>query len=158
MPKDCNWRRLASVGSLCAPLLFAACGGGGGDEDHSSSAASTDASALTAATLLDDDGGVMPPDPRAVPEDAAAVGAHARRYATATQASNLQRALGREVQLIEVGCCGDVAVAHAIAAARAQGAGPHRAVLVSGSDARLGAAVVDVLIAAGLDRVWWVSP
>jgi hypothetical protein len=155
MPKDCNWRRLATVGSLCAaPLLLAACGGG----DDSSLASSTDAAALTAATLLDDDGGVMPSDPRAVPEDAAAAGARARRYATTSQARDLQRALGREVQLIEVGCCGDVAVAHAIAAARALDARPHQAVLVSGSDAQLGAEVVEILVAAGLDRVWWVSP
>jgi len=156
MPEDYNWSYLATVGSLCAPLLFAACGSG----DDSSPALSTDAAALTAATLLDDDGGVVPPDPPAVPKDDAAVGARARRYATATQARDRQRAPGPEVHLIEVGCCGDVAVehAHAIAAARAQDAGRHYALLVTGSDVRLRAAAVDSLVAAGLDRVWWVSP
>ena len=103
----------------------------------------------------------MPPDPRAVPGcDAAAVGARARHYATVTQARDLQRALGPEVHLIEVGCCGDVAfsTAQAIAAALAQDAGRQPAVFVTGTDARLGAIVVDRLVAAGLDRVWWVSP
>jgi hypothetical protein len=49
MPEDCNWRRLATAGGLCAPLLFAACGGG----DDSSSTSSTDAAALAAAAVLD---------------------------------------------------------------------------------------------------------
>ena len=148
-----TFRRLAGASTLCASLLFASCGGGG---DYNASASPTDAP-LIAGTLLDDDGGVMPSDPRAIPTAKAQIES-AQRYATASQAHDLQRSLSDRVRWIEVACCGDAAVIQAITAALAQDAGRQHVVFVSGADASLGAMVVNRLLAAGLDRVWWVSP
>jgi hypothetical protein len=137
--------------ALCATVLVAACGGTG---DDGTTAVSTDAAGLVASTLLDDDGGVMPSDARAASMDAPA--GRVRHHATAAQAADLQRALGAAVRRIEVGCCGQAAVAQAIAAGLAQGEAPH-GVLVSG-EPQLAIAVVDGLGAAGLERVWWILP
>ena len=152
MPKDFTLRRLAGVTAFCAGLLLASCGGG----DDSASAPPTDAP-LIAGTLLDDDGGVMPSDPRAMSTAKAPIES-AQRYATAAQALDLQRSLSNGVRWIEVACCGDAAVMQAIGAALAKDADRQPAVFVSGADASLGAMVVNRLLAAGLERVWWVSP
>ena len=82
----------------------------------------------------------------------------AQRHATAAQAGDLQRMPGYDVRWIEVGCCSDAAVARAVDLAVGGDAGPPYAVFVSGSDRRAAAAVVDRVIASGLDRVWRVSP
>ena len=132
-------------------LLVAACGGG----DSVEPASQTDTAAFS--TLLDDDGGVMPTDPRAVPPHVEPA-IRAQRHATAAQAGDLQRMPGYDVRWIEVGCCSDAAVARAVDLAVGGDAGPPYAVFVSGPDRRAAAAVVDRVIASGLDRVWRVSP
>ena len=151
MYEDRFRRQLATAGALCATVLFNACGGGG-----DSGLAPTDTAPLTAATLLDDDGGVMPSDPRAVPADGGPV-AGFYRYATAAQSRDFERALGDDVHRLDVGCCDDVALEQAVAGLLSVDPGRRPAVLVSGADARRGATVVERLVAAGLDRVWWVS-
>jgi hypothetical protein len=133
-------------------VLIAGCGGGG---DHSESTSRPEAAAFS--TLLDDDGGVLPADPRALPAAGVPV-IHGRRYATAAQAADLQRMGGYDVRRIEVACCGDAAVARALDAVAGGSAGLPYAVFVSGTDGQVGAAVVERLVAGGLDRVWWVSP
>ena len=140
---------------LCA--LLAACGG----SDIDDAGLSMDRTATgSASTLLDDDGLSMPSDARATPADRAAR-TRAGRYATPSQAEDLRRALGDDVSVVDVGCCGaeslEAAVGQALAK-RETGAPASNAVLVRGSDLRLAAAVVDRLDALGLDRVWLVSP
>ena len=153
MPRYFTLLRVAGVTTVCTSLLLTSCGGGG---DDNVSASTTDAP-LIAGTLLDDDGGVMPSDPRVVSTAMAPI-ASAQRYATSAQARDLQRSLSDGVRWIEVACCDDAAVMQAISAALAQDADRRPAVFVSGADASLGAMVVNRLLAAGLDRVWWVSP
>jgi hypothetical protein len=143
-------RILATAGVICASNLLTACGGGGDPRLETS----TEASLLTATTLLDDDGGIMPTDPLAIP--ATPPTGYPRRYATLAQALDLQRALGAEVRWVHVGCCAPAAAAHAVAAALASDTGASPAILVSG-DPRSGAEVVDILVAGGRDRVWWVA-
>lgn len=148
MPTSFFLRHLAAA---VVSVLIAGCGGG----DHSESTTMLEGSAFS--TLLDDDGGVLPADPRALPADGVPV-IRGQRYATAAQAADLQRMRGYDVRRIEVACCGDVAVARALDAVAGGSAGLPYAVFVSGTDGQVGAAVVERLVTAGLDRVWWVSP
>ncbi len=143
-------RKLATAGVICASSLLTACGGGGelGPEG------STESSLLTATTLLDDDGGIMPTDPIAVPTNAST--GYPRRYATLGQARDLQRALGAEARWVHVGCCGAAEAANAVAAALASDTNASPALPVSG-DPRSAAEVLDLLVAGGRDRVWWVA-
>ena len=152
MPRNFTLLRVAGVTTFCTSLLLTSCGGG----DDTASASPTDAPPI-AGTLLDDDGGVMPSDPRVVSTAMAPI-TGAQRYATSAQARDLQRSLRDGVGWIEVACCDDAAVMQAISAALAQDADRQPAVFVSGANASLGAVVVNRLLAAGLDRVWWVSP
>ena len=153
MPRNFTLLSVAGVTTFCTSLLLTSCGGGGGD---TVSASPTDAPPIVG-TLLDDDGGVMPSDPRVVSTATVPI-ASAQRYATSVQARDLQRSLSDGVRWIEVACCGDAAVVQAISAALAQDAGKQHVIFVSGADASSGAMVVNRLLAAGLDRVWWVSP
>ena len=146
--------RIAAAAVLLCTLL-AACGGGDGDDSELRAERQTPGSA---STLLDDDGLSMPSDPRAIPSDAAAR-TRAGRYATPSQSDDLQRALGHDLSVVEVGCCGSTSVDEAIARALAArpSASPPAAVLVRGPDLRLAAVVADRLDALGFDRVWLVS-
>jgi len=153
MPRCFTLLRVAGAITLCTSLLLTACGGGGDDNVFAST---TDAPPIVG-TLLDDDGGVMPSDPRVVSTAMGPI-ASAQRYTTSAQARDLQRSLSDGVRWIEVACCGDAAVVQAISAALAQDVGRQHVIFVSGADANSGAMVVNRLLAAGLDRVWWVSP
>lgn len=146
--------RIAAAAFLFSTLL-AACGGGDGDDAELRAERQTPGSA---STLLDDEGLSMPSDPRAIPSDSAAR-TRAGRYATRSQSDDLQRALGHDLSVVEVGCCGSAAIDEAVVRALAArpSASPPAAVLIRGTDLRLAAVVADRLDARGLDRVWLVS-
>ena len=153
MPGEHPLRHWAIAGACCANLLLVACGGGG---EEVTSVSPAEAPPPTASTLVDDDGGVLPSDPgTALAQDAATP--RLTRYATVAQARELERALGAEVHFVEVNCCGDAAVSQAISEALASATGAQHAVFVGGSNAGMGAKVVESLLRAGLERVWWVS-
>ena len=137
---------------LGSGVFLGACGAGQIED----SALLAEAAAVQVVTpLLDDVGQVMPSEPQAIPADFA-VRTRAGRYATSAQARALRTALGSDVRIVEVGCCGEHAVEHAVAEALS-----HRAVvgavLVSGPDMRLAAAAVERFGDLGLERVWLVA-
>jgi len=147
-----NPRRRTIAWLLCSGMFLGACGAGQADDSELLAEAAT---VQVITPLLDDVGQVMPSDPQAIPADVSAR-TRAGRYATPAQARVLQNALGSDVRIVEVGCCGEAALEHAVAAAFAERetAG---AVLVSGLDMRLAAAAVERFNDLGLERVWLVS-
>ena len=136
---------------VCSGVFLGACGAGQFEDYEFAEAASVQ----IVTPLLDDVGQVMPSDPQAIPADVSAR-TRAGRYATSAQARVLRSALGGGVRIVEVGCCGEDAVEHAVTEAFAERA-TAGAVLVAGSDMRLAAATVERFNDLGLERVWLVS-
>ena len=128
---------LACLGVICGALGLAACGGGHGTEFETQA---------IAAPLE------LPADPaRPVPRD---------RYLPRQQAELLSAAEQDDVLWIDVSCCKANATENAAATRQAltDSALPDStAIFVTGSDARLAAAVAHRLDAAGLPRVFLVS-
>ncbi len=152
MFNPCNPRRRTIAWLLCSGMFLSACGAGQLEESELLAEA---ANAQVVTPLLDDVGQVMPSDPQAIPADVSAR-TRAGRYATSAQARALQNALGSDIRIVEVGCCGEAALEHAVAQAFAERA-TAGAVLVNGSDMRLAAAAVERFNDLGLERVWLVS-
>ena len=147
-----NPRRKTFAWLLCSGIFLGACGAGQLEDSEQLPEAAT---AQVITPLLDDVGQVMPSDPQAVPADVSAR-TRAGRYATSTQALVLRSALGSDIRAVEVGCCGENAVEHAVAQAFAERAAVD-VVLVSGSDMHLAAAAVERFNDLGLERVWLVT-
>jgi hypothetical protein len=140
---------LAMIGTLSA------CGGGFDTEATPSVGASE-----VAWPLLDDEGGFMPSLPQAVP---AAPGERTRagRYAIASQARDLETALGPRALRIDLDTSGGRAATLAMArvpSARAlAGLRDDVPVLIYGRDRPWVAAVAESLAEAGLTGVWVVT-
>ncbi len=156
-----------SVAALAlATALLAGCGGGVDEvelqPETSALASAHDAGHARVNALLDDEGQPRPSDPQAVPADPAAR-THAQRYASATQADDLQRALGDDAVRITLPCCraAEAAAAQAQLVAWAERAlaspAPH-AVLIASEDLRAAARLADGIEAAGLGPVWVITP
>jgi hypothetical protein len=136
--------------------LATGCGGGDMPADRSSdvSVGTEDARYLPA--LVDDEGLPMPAVAMIVPADAAAQ-TRDQRYASHLQADRLRSALGSSALTVDL-LHDDAAAFDTVVAARADGATRgHRAVFVTASDLRLGAAFADRLATAGVENVWLVT-
>jgi len=134
----CNPRYRTIAWLLCSGMFLAACGAG---QLEDSELLAESAAVPVVTPLLDDVGQVMPSDPQAIPADVSAR-TRAGRYATSAQARVLRNALGSDLRMVEVACCAEDALKHAVAQAFA-GRATVEAVLVSGSDMRLAAAAVE---------------
>jgi len=140
---------------VCSGVFLGACGAGQLGQLEDSELLAEAATVQIVTPLLDDVGQVMPSDPQAIPADVSAR-TSAGRYATSAQARALQSALGSDIRIVEVSCCDEDTVEQAVAQAFAERA-TAGAVLVSGSDMRRAAAVVERFNDLGLERVWLVS-
>lgn len=114
-----------------------------------------------ASPLLDDEGGFMPSLPQAVPAEPGAR-TRAGRYATASQARDLEAALGPRALRIDLDAGGSTAATLGMArlpSARAMaGLRDDVPVLLYGRDPQWVAAVAESLADAGLTGVWVVTP
>jgi len=147
--------------ALAVLLALSACGGSeSGTEDGTARAAA--APAVTA-PLLDDEGRVMPSDPAAVPADPGAR-TRAGRYATPSQAAQLEQTMGSAAISTPVDAGGDEAAAADLSVLVAYGLQAaheldnHAPVLVRGANLRLSAVVANRLEANGFTRVFLVTP
>lgn len=151
----------ACLGVICGALGLAACGGGHGTEFETQAVAaplelpadtSPPSPRLHAGATMPSPSDAEPVDPgKAVRRD---------RYLPREQAESLSAAEQDEVLWIDVSCCKANATENAAATRQAltDSALPDStAIFVTGSDARLAAAVAHRLDAAGLPRVFLVS-
>lgn len=146
-----------SMIALAGAAGLSACGGGSTETDATASL--SEAAVAVEAPLLEDTGQMAATLPAALPADA---GARTRStgYATPSQATALEAALGSDVLSTEVGCCGaDAADLAVLTVYGNQAAGdlPNSTpVLVRGADQRLAATVAQRLSDNGFSRVWLV--
>jgi hypothetical protein len=129
---------LTCLGVICGALGLAACGGGHGTEFETQAIAA----------------------PLELPADSALPAPRRDRYVPRQQAELLSAAEPDEVLWIDVSCCRADATENAAATRQAltDSALPDStAIFVTGSDARLAAAVAHRLDAAGMPRVFLVS-
>jgi hypothetical protein len=153
-------RRRHALAAVAGALVLCACGGGGQGTEFETQAISAPLALYPEPVppLLADDGSVMPSVPDALPADP---GASTRRgrYALRQQAEMLTQALSGGVLWVDVSCCHVDASDDADATRQAlqNSAVPDSTpVFVTGADARLAAAVANVLDDAGL-RVFLVT-
>jgi hypothetical protein len=147
-------RRRHALVVLAGALAVCACDGGGQGTEFETEAISAPLALYAApvAPLLADDGSVMPSVPNAEPTDPGAA-TRSGRYALRRQAEMLTLALPGGVLWIDVSCCQADAAENADATRQAlqDSALPDGTpVFVTGADARLAAAVANLLDDAGL--------
>jgi hypothetical protein len=148
------WRRRRHALAAAGVLWLCACGGGGQGTEFESGAISTPLTRYTEPVppLLADDGSVMPSVPDAEPKDPG-MATRSGRYALRRQAEMLTEALPGGVLWIDVSCCQADAADNAASTRQAlqDSALPDATpVFVTGADARLAAAVANLLDDAGL--------
>ena len=150
-----------AIGVTWAVACLAGCGGTAMD-DGTDSPQQARAMPTMIAPLLDDEGQPYPAQSAAVPADPGAE-TRAGLYATATQARQLEQALGNQVITLDVAAEGDGATAVDQATFMAFGLqavhdlSSSAPILVRGRDLRLAAAAVNRLQAAGYSRVFLVN-